>query len=112
MNGVASTSDIRLDNGALRVTIDGKAGVPERSLDMAGVAHWQSDTAVPAIALPFHVSGDWQRPVVAPDTDTLIRRSGAAAPLFKDSIRAFTSTDNAAAVQSDMPAVIRPIESP
>lgn len=35
-----------------------------------------------AFELPFIVRGDWDRPIVLPDPQALIRRSGAARPLF------------------------------
>jgi AsmA protein len=36
--------------------------------------------------LPFVVQGPWDDPIILPDAQSLIRRSGAAAPLF-DAIR-------------------------
>ena len=110
-DGLATTSNMHLDNGGLQVSLEGTAGVPTRSLDLSGLASWQTQAAATPILLPFHVSGDWEEPVVAPDTETLIRRSGATAPLFKEGARAFSGTTGAA-VQGDMPAVIRPIDSP
>ena len=34
-------------------------------------------------ALPFIVQGSWDDPIMLPDAEALIRRSGAAAPLLK-----------------------------
>ena len=34
--------------------------------------------------LPFVVQGPWDDPLMLPDTDLLLRRSGAAAPVLQD----------------------------
>jgi AsmA protein len=85
--GTAKTTDCRLDNGSLSVTLAGQTNIALRSLDMAGLANWSdSDGAVP-FRLPFRVYGGWEVPVVEPDTEALIRRSGAAAPLLRSFIK-------------------------
>ena len=42
--------------------------------------------ATPAFELPFVVQGPWDDPIMLPDAQSLIRRSGAAAPLL-DAVR-------------------------
>jgi AsmA protein len=44
-----------------------------------------SDSA-PGFELPFVVQGRWDDPILLPDAQSLIRRSGAAAPLL-DAVR-------------------------
>jgi AsmA protein len=81
--GMAKTTDSRLDNGLLSVTLAGQTNIALRSLDMAGMANWSdSDGAVP-FRLPFRVHGGWEVPVFEPDAEALIRRSDAAAPLLR-----------------------------
>ena len=43
-------------------------------------------TGAEPFSLPFIVQGSWDDPIMLPDTEALIRRSGAAAPLL-DAIR-------------------------
>jgi AsmA protein len=49
---------------------------------LAGTAN----EAPPAFELPFVVQGPWDDPIILPDAQILIRRSGAAAPLV-DAVR-------------------------
>lgn len=85
--GMAKTSDCRMENGSLSVSLTGDANIALRSLDMAGVANWSDADATSPFRLPFRVYGGWEVPVVEPDTEALIRRSGAAAPLLRSFIR-------------------------
>lgn len=85
--GMAKTGDCRMENGSLSVSLTGDANIALRSLDMAGVANWSDADAANPFRLPFRVYGGWEVPVVEPDTEALIRRSGAAAPLLRTFIR-------------------------
>lgn len=85
--GAAKTTDCRLDNGSLSVTLAGQANIAMRILDMAGLANWTDSDGASPFHLPFRVYGGWEVPVVEPDTEALIRRSGAAAPLLRSFIK-------------------------
>ncbi|HML14386.1 MAG TPA: AsmA family protein [Xanthobacteraceae bacterium] len=87
VRGMARVEEVRLDGAAIRLGIVGSASVPARDLDLKGTA-----SLIPAGAtadtpadfeLPFVVQGPWDDPVMLPDTELLLRRSGAAAPLFE-----------------------------
>ena len=63
--------------------------MPARELDLKGIASLLTSTAAevpPAFELPFVVQGPWDDPIILPDAQILIRRSGAAAPLL-DAVR-------------------------
>ncbi len=81
--GVASTEDARIEGPSARLTLSGTANVPAREFDLKGVASLVStpDTP-PAFELPFVVQGPWDDPLIFPDSDALIRRSPASAPLL------------------------------
>jgi AsmA protein len=86
--GIARIEEVRLEGGAIRLALDGTASIPARDLDLKGTATLVSATseATPLFELPFVVQGPWDDPIMLPDAQSLIRRSGAAAPLF-DAIR-------------------------
>jgi AsmA protein len=91
-DGIARTSDARLDGTSLSVEVGGATGIAARNFDLAGEAVLApSDTAPDPFHLPFKIMGSWEWPVVEPDADALIRRSGAAAPLLKHGESAFTA---------------------
>ncbi|MDR6952796.1 AsmA protein [Ancylobacter sp. 3268] len=81
--GVASLTALSIDSARLAVRMNGTASILARDLDLAGTAMLKdaSGTASP-FELPFVVRGDWDDPVLLPDPQSLIRRSGAARPLF------------------------------
>jgi len=69
------------------LTLSGTASVPAREYDLKGIASLISASATePAFQLPFVVQGPWEDPLVFPDSDSLIRRSPASAPLL-DSLK-------------------------
>jgi AsmA protein len=86
--GVASVEDVRLEGGAVRLAVVGSASIPTRDLDLKGTASLQqagsADTS--AFELPFIVQGQWDDPIMLPDTQSLIRRSPAANQLI-DAVR-------------------------
>jgi AsmA protein len=57
--------------------------VPTRDLDLKGVATLASSETSNEFDLPFVVQGPWDDPIMLPDAQSLIRRSGAAAPLLE-----------------------------
>ncbi len=83
--GTASLEDVRIEGGAIRLTLGGLASIPARELDLKGTATLVSATAgaTPMFELPFVVQGPWDDPILLPDAQSLIRRSGAAAPLLE-----------------------------
>jgi AsmA protein len=67
---------------SVRLAVSGQASVPTRDLDLKGVATLVSSTTTDEFVLPFVVQGPWDDPLMLPDAQSLIRRSGAAAPLL------------------------------
>ena len=86
-DGIATAEDARIEGPTARLTLSGTASVPAREYDLKGVASLISANAAdPAFQLPFVVQGPWEDPLVFPDSDSLIRRSPASAPLL-DSLK-------------------------
>ncbi len=86
--GTVTVEDMKIEGSAVRLALAGSASIPERELDLKGTAALVS-TAKPGAApfeLPFIVQGSWDDPIMLPDPEALIRRSGAAAPLL-DAVR-------------------------
>jgi AsmA protein len=110
-DGIAIAEDVQLEGGAIRLALGGSASIPTRELDMKGVATLVSvpvrDSAVP-FELPFVVRGRWEDPIMLPDVQSLIRRSGAAAPLL-DAVRGGRARD---AVRSAIDQMTRGAEPP
>jgi AsmA protein len=84
-DGIASVEDVKLEGGAVRLAVGGSASIPMRDLDLKGTASLVSGTndANPVFELPFVVQGRWDDPIMLPDAQSLIRRSGSAAPLLE-----------------------------
>src|SRR5262249_38504742 len=85
-NGAVTVDDAAVDGSAVRVTLGGTASIPSRELDLKGTASLLNGPNDVAFELPFVVNGPWDSPLPIPDTTSLIRRSGAAAPLL-DAVR-------------------------
>jgi AsmA protein len=86
IKGVAHVEDMRLEAPSLRLGLAGSASISERDLDLTGTASLLTgaDSKLPpSFELPFVVQGRWDDPLVWPDVQLLIRRSGAAAPLLE-----------------------------
>jgi AsmA protein len=113
--GTASIEDMRLEGGAIRLTLGGLASIPARDLDLKGTATLVSATAdaTPRFELPFVVQGPWDDPILLPDAQSLIRRSGAAAPLL-EAVRDRKTRDTIRAVidQLDRDGVVPPAGRP
>jgi AsmA protein len=84
-DGIASVEDVKLEGGAVRLAVGGSASIPMRDLDLKGTATLVSagDDSNPVFELPFVVQGRWDDPIMLPDAQSLIRRSGSAAPLLE-----------------------------
>jgi AsmA protein len=88
--GQVSVDDMHVDGPAIRLAVGGQVSVPTRDLDLKGVATLVSSASANEFDLPFVVQGQWDDPIMLPDAQSLIRRSGAAAPLL-DAIKARTA---------------------
>jgi AsmA protein len=84
-NGMVSVDDVTINGAAVKLALAGTASIPERELDLKGTAALVTAPrpGVAPFELPFIVQGSWDDPIMLPDPEALIRRSGAAAPLFK-----------------------------
>lgn len=82
--GTVEVQDMKVESTAVRLALAGSASIPDRELDLKGTAALVSPTraGAPPFGLPFVVQGSWDDPIMLPDAEALIRRSGAAAPLL------------------------------
>jgi AsmA protein len=88
-NGTAAVETTTLEGSTVKVALAGSASIPARDLSLQGIASLVGATATDgraAFELPFVVQGPWDDPLMLPDPEILIRRSGAAAPLL-DSVQ-------------------------
>ena len=112
VEGTASIEDVRLEGAAVRLALAGSASIPGRDLDLKGTASLLStvtkDNPGAPFELPFVVRGRWEDPIMLPDAQSLIRRSGAAAPLL-DAVRGGRARD---AVRSAIEQLTRGAEPP
>ena len=88
VQGTATVDELHIDGPTVGVKLGGTASIPTREVDLKGKA-----SLIPAAGetstgfdLPFEVYGPWDDFIVRPDAQSLIRRSGAAAPLL-DAVR-------------------------
>jgi AsmA protein len=81
--GQVSVDDMHMAGPAVRLSVGGQVSVPTRDLDLKGVATLASNETANEFDLPFVVQGQWDDPIMLPDAQSLIRRSGAAAPLLE-----------------------------
>jgi AsmA protein len=84
-DGTATVDALKFEGSAVRLALGGSASIPSRALDLQGVASLAgaSREAAAGFELPFVVRGRWDDPVMLPDVQSLIRRSGAAQPLLE-----------------------------
>ena len=85
VQGTVAVENVRIESPAVRLALAGSASIPARELDLKGTAGLVV-AARPGVApfeLPFIVQGSWDDPIMLPDAEALIRRSGAAAPLLR-----------------------------
>ena len=88
-DGDANVEDVRLDGTSVTMALGGVASIPARDLDLKGTASLAAASEGSGFELPFVVQGSWDDPIMLPDPQILIRRSGAAAPLL-DAVRGRT----------------------
>jgi AsmA protein len=92
--GTAHAQDVWLESGAMKIGLAGTSSIPSRAFDLKGTASLFGSGTSDPFQLPFVVMGSWDDPLLAPDIQMLIRRSGAAAPLL-DAVRNKLKRDQA-----------------
>ena len=82
--GMVTVEDVKIEGAAVVLGLAGSASIPARELDLKGTAALVTPPKPGAtpFELPFIVQGSWDDPIMLPDPESLIRRSGAAAPLL------------------------------
>ena len=82
--GMVTVEDVKIEGAAVVLGLAGSASIPARELDLKGTAALVTPPKPGAtpFELPFIVQGSWDDPIMLPDPELLIRRSGAAAPLL------------------------------
>lgn len=82
--GRVNVQDVKMTGPGVKLALVGSASIPQRELDLTGTAALvaAARTGAAPFALPFMVQGSWDDPIMLPDAEALIRRSGAAAPLL------------------------------
>lgn len=82
-DGVATAENFRMDGPTTRLTLTGTSSLPAREYDLKGTASLVTPAnAPPGFELPFVIQGPWDDPLIFPDTESLLRRSPATAPLL------------------------------
>jgi AsmA protein len=98
IQGVANVEDVRMEGPSVGLALTGSASIPARELDLRGTASLLSvaasgaNASAPAFELPFMVQGPWDDPIILPDPQSRIQRSGAAQPIL-DAVRNRGSRD-------------------
>lgn len=84
VQGMVKVDDMKIEGTAVRLALAGSASIPARELDLKGTAALVAAArpGTTPFELPFIVQGSWDDPIMLPDPEALIRRSGAAAPLL------------------------------
>jgi AsmA protein len=85
--GTALVEDMRIEGAKVRLGVVGSASIPSREFDLRGVAALVASgppETPPSFELPFMVQGPWDDPIMLPDTQALLSRSPAAAPLLRE----------------------------
>jgi AsmA protein len=99
IEGVANVEEVRMEGPSVGLALTGSASIPARELDLHGTASLLSvaasgaNAAIPAFELPFMVQGPWDDPIILPDPQSRIQRSGAAQPIL-DAVRNRSSRDS------------------
>jgi AsmA protein len=122
VQGAAAIEAFSFDGPAVKLMLGGAASIPGRNLDLQGTASLLANASGPGFDLPFVVQGPWDDPLMLPDPQSLIRRSGAAAPLLdavrgrsaRDAVRSaierITGTGTASPAAGTDPAAAQPSE--
>jgi AsmA protein len=99
VQGKVTVDEVKVSGPAVQLALAGSASIPQRELDLTGTAALVTSTrtGTAPFELPFIVQGSWDDPIMLPDAEALIRRSGAAAPLL-DAVRDRRARDAARSV--------------
>jgi AsmA protein len=113
--GTARLEELHVDAPAVRLSVAGSASIPSRDFDLRGTASLLASATRDGardFELPFLVQGPWSEPLIWPDAQALIQRSGAAAPLL-DAVRNRLMRDRPAEGQiGPAPKLAAPANSP
>jgi AsmA protein len=86
-DGIATTEEVRLDGPTVQLTLAGATSIPAREFDLKGTASLVPPAgATRTFELPFVIQGPWDDPLMVPDSESLLQRSPASAPLL-DAVR-------------------------
>jgi AsmA protein len=98
--GTIKVDDVHIEGPSLRLSLAGSASIPARDLDLTGTASLltsaasgSAEASVAAFELPFMVRGPWDDPLLLPDVQVLMRRSGAGKALLDARNRAAEDDD-------------------
>jgi AsmA protein len=87
VDGLANVEQVRMEGLAVGLGMTGTASIPARELDLRGTASLLAgpgeNAGPPLFELPFMVQGSWDDPIMLPDPQSRLQRSGAAAPLLE-----------------------------
>jgi len=98
IQGTVTVEDVKIEGSAVRLALAGSASIPDRELDLKGTAALAaSKPGAAPFELPFIVQGSWDDPIMLPDPEPVIRRSGAAAPLL-NAVRERSARDSVRSV--------------
>lgn len=95
--GTVKTDEVHVDGQAVRLALAGTASIPTRDLELSGTASLVPPSGTEGnggFELPFLVRGSWEDPLMLLDTQSLLRRAPAAAPLL-DAVRDRRARDTA-----------------
>jgi AsmA protein len=81
-DGAGDVVDGRLVAPGARAVLQGKVLLADRALQLRALVDSAAPTAVIAPLIIFDINGGWDAVNISPDAKSLIRRSGAAQPLF------------------------------
>lgn len=109
VKGMANVEDVKVEGSAVRLGLIGSASIPQRELDLKGTATLVSVSraGTTPFELPFIVQGSWDDPLMLPDPEALIRRSGAAAPLL-NAVRERSARDQVRSVIDRLTGATQP----
>jgi AsmA protein len=83
--GIATTHDIAISSQVLKITGQGNANLPAKTLDLALVADTLKTAGTTAIKIPVKVTGSMTDPTVRPDVEALAK--GALKDKVKDALQ-------------------------
>ena len=85
VEGVATIEDAAVEGESFAINLSGAAQIAERQMNLRALVSPTNDSGqsrTGALGFSFDIVGAWDHPDIVPDARGLIRRSGAAQPLF------------------------------